>query len=117
MSHSWRMHELTYNAMSKYMCGDQVAKVFMQWLYDQGCRPNVFPPTRLMSRKHSWENNVFYWPPRCTKFAKITILNKVFYGISQQPPYMNYYQYGAWFIREFISQTPVRAKVKFPRFY
>ncbi len=98
MSNSWRMQELTCNTMLEYMCGDQVAKVFMQWLQDQGCRLNVFPPTRSKSRKHNWEEDVFYWPPRCGDFAKIVVLNKELYKINQQPPYMDCFWYGVWFI-------------------
>jgi len=58
------------STMLKYKCGDQVAKVLLQWLYKQGFKPNMFPPTQSRSRKHSWEVDVFYSPPRCAKFAK-----------------------------------------------
>jgi hypothetical protein len=64
------------STMLEYKCGDQVAKVLLQWLYDQGCKPNMFLPTHSSSRKHSWEEDVFYWPPRCAKFARIVVLNK-----------------------------------------
>jgi hypothetical protein len=81
--------------MSEYKCGTQVAKVFLQWLYDQGCRPNVFPTTHPKSKKHNQEKYVFYWPPRCAKFVKVTILNKELYRINEQQPYIDCFQYGA----------------------
>jgi hypothetical protein len=86
------------STMLEYKCDDQVAKVFLQWFYDQGCRPNVFPPTHRRSRKHSLEEDVFYLPPRCAKFTRIVVLNKELWGINQQPSYVDYFHYGFWFI-------------------
>lgn len=73
MSTSWRMHVGVDVTMSKYKCGTQVVKMFLQWLYNQGYRPNVFPTTHPKSKEHNQE-----------KYVKVIILSKELYKINQQ---------------------------------